>query len=144
MEKKKSWNDVPSLDELEMDWEYQPESSKDKRSFVRINSEAMAKLFQTKEILVKIAAGDQTCTARLLNLCEGGLSLAAPVQLEMHLPIKVSFLLGQMNIVSKAEVRHVRKSEEQYITGIKFVDLDKVSAEFLRGLYASQIFRHAL
>jgi len=144
MEKKKSWDDVPSLNGLEMDWEFQAESAKNKRSFSRMNKEAAAKLFQTKEILVKIAAGDQTCTARLLDLCEGGLSLAVPVQLKPHLPIKVGFFLGQMKIISKAEVRHVRKSADQYITGIEFVDLDSVSAEFLRELYASQIFRHAL
>ena len=144
MEKKKSWDDVPSLNGLEMDWEFQAEASKNKRAFSRMDTEAMAKLFQAKEILVKIAAGEQTCTARLLDLCEGGLSLAVPVQLKTNLPIKVGFFLGQMKIISKAEVRHVRKSTDQYVTGIKFVDLDSVSAEFLRELYASQVFRHTL
>jgi c-di-GMP-binding flagellar brake protein YcgR len=144
MEKKKSWNDLPSLDGLEMDWEYKSEASVNKRSSVRMRMEALAKLFELQDISVKVLARGETFTARLLDLSSGGLSLDMPVELETNLPIKLGFFLGQMKIISKAEVRHVRKSEDRYITGIKFIDLDNVSAEFLRELYASQIFRHAL
>ena len=141
---KKRWDDIPSLDGLTIDWEYKPESSKNKRSFIRIKMEALAKLFEVKEIFVKIATSSQAYTAHLLDLSEGGLSLGMPIPLAIHLPVKVGFFLGQVKIVSNAEVRHVREIEGQYITGIKFVGLDKESATFLKELYASQVFRHAL
>lgn len=141
---KKRWDDIPSLDGLTIDWEYKPESSNNKRSFIRIKMEALAKLFEVKEIFVKIATNSQTCTAHLLDLSEGGLSLGVPIPLAVHLPVKIGFFLGQVKVVSKAEVRHVRKIEGQYITGVKFIDLDKESAAFLKELYASQVFRHAL
>jgi hypothetical protein len=141
---KKRWEDIPSLDGLTIDWEYKPESSKNKRSFIRIKMEALAKLFEVKEIFVKIATNSQTYTAHLLDLSEGGLSLGVPIPLTINLPIKVGFFLGQVKIVSKAEVRHVREIEGQYIAGVKFIDLDKESAAFLKELYASQVFRHAL
>ena len=141
---KKRWDDIPSLDGLTIDWEYKPESSNNKRSFIRIKMEALAKLFEVKEIFVKIATSSQTCTAHLLDLSEGGLSLGVPIPLAVNLPVKIGFFLGQVKVVAKAEVRHVRKIEGQYITGIKFIDLDKESAAFLKELYASQVFRHAL
>ncbi len=141
---KKRWEDIPSLDGLTIDWEYKPESSTNKRSFIRIKMEALAKLFEVKEIFVKIATSSQAYTAQLLDLSEGGLSLGVPIPLAVHLPIKIGFFLGQVRIISKAEVRHVQEIEGQYITGIKFIDLDKESAAFLKELYASQVFRHAL
>ncbi len=39
MEKKLSWDDIPSLDGLEVDREYKSETALDKRSFVRITKD---------------------------------------------------------------------------------------------------------
>jgi hypothetical protein len=144
MEKNKSWDDIPSLDGLAMDWEYKPESSKNRRSFIRLKMETVAKIFEVKEVFVRISTVRETCTARLLDLSEGGLSLGVPTLFEVDLRLKIGFFLGPVKIVSKAEVRHVRKVQGQYITGVRFVDLDKESAQYLKELYASQIFRHAL
>jgi len=144
MEKKKGWDDIPSLDGLGIDWEYKSESASNKREFIRTKTKTLTNLFELKEIFVKIATASQTCTARLLDLGEGGLSLGVSMPLEVNLPIKVGFFLGQMKVIAKAEVRHVRKVEGQYIAGVKFVDLDKEAAQFIRELYASQIFRHPL
>lgn len=142
MEKKKSWDDIPSLEGLEMDWEYTTESSDNRRSSPRLHMEAVAKLFEVKEILVKIATASQTHTARLLDLNEGGACLEVPVRLEVLLPVRVGFFLGQMKIISKAEVRHVRKQGERYATGVKFIGLDKETAAYLRELHGAQIYRH--
>ena len=37
MEKKVSWDDIPSIDGLGIDWEYKPETILDKRAFVRLD-----------------------------------------------------------------------------------------------------------
>jgi len=66
---KKSWDDIPSLDGLTIDWEYKPESSNNKRSFIRIKMEALAKLFE-----VSLLQNDEKSSnrkgqvARFLNL----------------------------------------------------------------------------
>jgi hypothetical protein len=143
METKKSWNDIPSLEGLAMDWEYKSERAQDKRVFVRLGKESLAKLFEAKEVFVRIVVDGQAYTARLLDLSEGGLAVDAPVSLEASRSIKLGFLLGKVQIVSKAEVRHVRKWKDRYITGVKFINLDKESAEFIRGLYASKVLLHA-
>jgi len=144
MDTKKSWNDIPSLEGLQMDWEYKSERAQDRRTFVRIGKESLAKLLEEKDVFVRIVADGQTHTARLLDLSEGGLALDAPVSLEGSRSVKLGFILGQVQVVSKVEVRHVRKWKDRYITGAKFIDLDKESADFIRGLYASKVLRHAL
>lgn len=144
METKKSWSDIPSLEGLQMDWDYKSERAQDKRAFVRLGTESLAKLFEAKDVFVRIVADGQTHTARLLDLSEGGLALDAPVSLEGSRSVKLGFILGKVQVISKVDVRHVRKWKDRYITGVKFIDLDKESAEFIRGLYASKVLRHAL
>jgi len=142
MEKKTSWDDIPSLDGLSVEWEYKPETALGKRAFVRLNTEDIVGLFAVKEIFVKIATAQQTHTGRLLDISKGGLSLRLPVFLEENLPVKVGFFLGTVKVISKATIRHTRKVDTQYTTGIEFVDLNKESAEFIGGLYASKILHH--
>jgi c-di-GMP-binding flagellar brake protein YcgR len=124
---------------LDVDWEYKPASPLGKRAFIRIKSEDISALFETREIFVKIATSENTYTGRLLDISEGGLSLCLPALLEENRPVKVGFFLGTMKIISKAVVRHTQKKGATYTTGIKFIDLDKECAEYISGLYASRI-----
>lgn len=141
MNKKTSWDNIPSLS-LGMDWEYKPESPLGKRAFVRINSKDIPKMFAVGDIRVKVATVKHTYTGRLLDISTGGFSMSLPVSLEESQPLKVGFFLGSVKIVSKALVRHTRKIEDQYTTGVEFVDLDSESAGYINGLYASLILRN--
>jgi len=64
----------------------------------------------------------------LFDINKGGLLLSLPVLLEVNQPIKGGFFLGKIKILSKALVKHIAKIEEQYATGIEFVDLNSESA----------------
>jgi hypothetical protein len=141
MKKKIFWDDVQSLNGLEMDWEYKPESSLGKRAFARIEKKDIPKLFMVENILVKVATVKHTHTGRLLDLSTGGLSMSLSVLLKRSLPLKVGFFLGSVKIISKAVVRHAHKIEDQYTTGVEFIDLDSESARYINGLYASLILR---
>ena len=143
MEKKTSWDDIPSLDGLGVDWEYKPTTSLGKRSHVRMNSEDIAELFAVEKIFVKIATAQQTYTGRLLDISEGGLLLSLPVLLEENIPVNVGFFLGTVKILSRAAIKRSQKKEDSYTTGVKFVDLKKEYAEYIGGLYASKILHHS-
>ena len=142
MKSKISWNDIPSLEGIGVDWGFKPELALGKRSFIRLIDEDISKLFDVKNIIISIATAKQTYTGHLLDISTGGLSLSVPALLETNLPIKVGFLLGKVRIISKAVVKHATKTGEQYTTGIQFVDLDEKSAEYINGLHASKILRH--
>ncbi len=139
MANKTSWDDIPSLDKLEMDWDYKPKSALDKRSFIRLKQADISGLFEMKEILVKVSTVKKVYEGKLLDISVGGLSISLPETLEENLPLKVGFFLGTVRIVTKAVVRHTCKSGEQHIMGIMFVDLNKDSSAFIAELYASKI-----
>ena len=54
MKKINNWDDIPSLDGLQVGWEHKPETCEDKRSAIRIKNEDISKLFSVNEILVKV------------------------------------------------------------------------------------------
>ena len=142
MKSKISWDDIPSLDGIEVEWGFKPESPLGKRSFIRVLDEDIFGLFEVKDIIVTIATAKKNYTGRLCDISKGGLSLSVPILLETNLPIKVGFFLGKVKITSKALVKHTAKKGKLYITGIQFVDLDEKSAEYINGLHASKILRH--
>jgi len=142
MKSKTSWNDIPSLEGVGVDWEFKPESTLGRRSCIRLIDEDIFELFEIKDIIVTIATAKGNYTGRLRDISKGGLSLSVPILLEINLPLKVGFFLGKVKIISKALVKHTSKIGERYLTGIQFVDIDEKSAEYINGLHASKILRH--
>ena len=142
MKNNPSWDDIPALDDVDVDWNFKPTTPLGKRAFVRIHKEDIPRLFTVSQIFVKVATADQTYTGEILDISVGGLLLAMPVPLEENLPLKVGFYLGPVKIIAKALVRHSRKIEEQYAIGIQFIDLDSDSAGYINGLYASLVMRY--
>ena len=144
MDKKRNGDDTPSLEGLSVDWEHQPESAKDRRASVRMNIKALAKLFATEELLVKVFTPGQIHTTRLHDLSEGGLSLGLPVRLAPGDRVQVVFFLGQRKVLASVEVRHIHEIDSVFVTGVRFVGLNKEPALFIRELYASLVLFRAL
>jgi len=139
MEKRRSWNDIPSLEGMEVDWEYKAPSPLGKRSAVRIQQNEISTLFAVREIFVKVATTHRTLTGRLLDISENGLSIDLPDLLAQGRPVNVGFFLGAMKITAKAVVVHAQKRETGYSTGLKFIDLNPKFSNFIGGLYAAKI-----
>ena len=72
MEKKINWDDIPSLDGLEVDWEYKQKASHEKRAFTRFTNGDVSTLCEVKTISVKIVTSTQTLDGLLLDVSEGG------------------------------------------------------------------------
>ena len=141
---KKQWDDIPSLEGLQVDWQYQPENPLGKRSFVRMSDRELLKMFDGQHIPVKIATTKTNFIGSLLDICEGGLAVNLPVALAENQAIRVGFHLGMKKIISRAQVRYIRQCGQGYITGIMFVHLDTESREFIAGIYASRVLKHCL
>jgi len=142
MEKKINWDDIPSLDGLDVDWEYKQKDSHEKRAFTRFTNGDVSTLCEVKTISVKIVTSTQTLDGLLLDVSEGGASVSLPALIDVGLPLKIGFYLGIEKIISKARVKHSRKASAQNIIGIEFVDLKKESAEYISGLYSAKFLRH--
>ena len=143
MEKKMNWDAIPSLEGLEIDWEYSIRKGADKRAYVRLNLDDIGQLFEAREIAVKVATVQQMHSGVLLDISTGGMAAQLAVALEVNQQVKVGFFLGTVRIVAKGQVRHVQRHGNGYKIGIQFVDLDTASRDFIGGLYASKVLRHA-
>jgi len=134
-----SWDDIPSLDGLEVDWSFKPETAIDKRAFVRLEIGAVSRLVEVHEIAVRLACVKRNYEGSLVDISAGGLAVNLSAQLEIDLPVKVGLFLGQTKILSRGLVRHVQKASGQYTTGIQFIGLAQESARFLNDLYAAKV-----
>ena len=134
-----SWDDIPSLDGVGVDWEYMPQTDLDKRSFVRLDIGVVSQLVEVRQIAVKLATVKKNYDGVLIDISEGGLALNLPIPLENDLPVKVGFFQGSAKIISRGLVRHTIKKGDRFITGIQFVDLPQESAEYIAGFYAAKV-----
>jgi hypothetical protein len=56
VKKKENCNDIPSLDGLEVDWQFEPENPLGKRMWLRIGHVRLCQIFGVKNIPVKVVA----------------------------------------------------------------------------------------
>jgi hypothetical protein len=139
MERIISWDNIPSLDGVEVDWDYSPHATLDKRSYIRLDMGVVSQLVEVRTIVVKLATVKKNYDSSLIDISEGGLALSLPVLLDVDLPVKVGFFLATTKIISRGLVRHASEIGNRFITGIQFVDLPPDSAEYIAGFYAAKV-----
>ncbi len=143
---KKSWDDIPPLEGLEVEWDFEPENPLGRRVCERMSGDALASLFKSKkkpvnvvsEIPVHIATMNGQFPGTIFDISEGGLAIDSSSQLAENQMVKVGFFLGQKKIVSKAVVRWVTQIGTVHRSGMMFVDLSQENFAFIAGIYASK------
>ena len=138
-EKKINWDDIPSLDGFEVDWEYEPENPLGKRAHERMKDTELYPVLGVSTIPAKVAAHEFEEKGSVVDLTPAGVAVSLSTMLDKDKPVMVGFLLGQQKIVSKAIVKNVQEIDGKYRTGLMFKDLKKEYADFIQGLFASRI-----
>ena len=141
---KKQWSDIPSLEGLEMEWDYQPRNADGKRAFQRMTTKDLAQMFGDRPIEVRVATTTATVSGSLRDLCEGGLAVDLGTRLDERQNIKVGLLLGSEKIIASAQVRHVQRRDREYTAGLMFIGLEPATRRYIAGVYASKVLRHAV
>ena len=141
---KKAWGDFPSLESLEMDWDYCPDCRDGKRLHKRLSRRDVAHLYGDAPVGVKMASVAATFEAILHDLSEGGLGVDLNNRLDERQDLQVGLVLGGKKIIASAQVRHVRHGEKGYTAGLQFINLEPSIRKFIAGMYASKVLRHAL
>jgi c-di-GMP-binding flagellar brake protein YcgR len=146
--KETSWDDIPSLDGLEVDWEYQPNS--DKRQFKRVVAEQLQKMFHKEHhkrkshipVRVRIE-GFQTHDGALIDISEGGARIEVDAPLYIGQKIRFGTLLDKRQIVAEAVVRsEIPEEKEQVSFGLKFDQLAEKDRSYICDLVSGIIFQH--
>ena len=143
MKRTVSWDDIPTLEGVGVDWAYTPQAALDQRAFTRIEMHALSQLMTAHTIIVRLATARHTYEGTLADISQGGLAVHLPAELTINQPVKIGFFLGPEKIISRGVVRHVKPEENRSLIGIQFVDLAQESAEYIAGLYAAKVLSRA-
>ncbi len=138
---KTSWNEIPSLDNLKIDWEYEPENPLGKRSTVRLLQKDLSRMLDEDQVPVKILSKTLTYKGYLVDLSTKGLACLLDVNMKVGLFIKVGFFIGKRKILSRGIIKNICLIKNSYRVGIEFVDLTLEDASFLSCLNSSNIYR---
>jgi hypothetical protein len=136
------WDSISSLEGLEVDWDFKSESSAGNRAFSRLTMEDLSELYRKKNIPVKLVTEKDQCTAFLIDLSQGGISLRAKLSYtENSQLVKLGFIVGDQKVISRGRIKHIRAENEWTILGIEFVGLTGENQDFLAQLYSSVKFK---
>lgn len=133
-----NWDAIASLDELGVDWDFEPDNPLGKRAYARLTEKEICRLFQVKNIPVKLVTKTLNTKALLIDISQGGVSLRTKTtDFKESQLVKIGFFLGQMKLISKGRIKNIRKDQEWMILGIEFVGLSEDNNTFLSGIYSS-------
>lgn len=138
---KADWDNIPSIDGLGVDWEYEPESPLGKRDLVRIESKDLKTILGVKIIPVKVVAQGYEGKGSLVDIAQGGIAVLLDASLAESQPVKLGLFLGKQKILSRAVVRSVDKQKGGYRTGMEFVGLQEEYATYIAGLVSSKVYK---
>ena len=135
---RKTWEDIPSLDDIHIDWGYKPVNPLGKRKHARMTSQDVASLFGMKTIKARVATEKQTVDGLLSDICAGGMALILNKELAVNQNVKIGFYLGKQKIISKAVVRQTAPVKKSYKVGFQFQDIAEEDSRYIDNLYATK------
>lgn len=90
-EEKKSWDSIPSLDGLQVDWDFQPGNPHGRRSARRLTDREVSRAFGLPYIPIKIATARTISRGILQDISENGLAVRMQDTLQPDEPVKLGF-----------------------------------------------------
>ena len=122
-DEKTSWDNIPSLDDLAVDWSYEAENPLGKRERIRVVTKDLTRILGVKNVPVRVISKVSDEKAVLLDLDQCGAAVLLKSELSVKQVIKIGFLLGDEKIVCLAIVMNVNEVDGKFRTGVLFKDL---------------------
>ena len=139
---KASWDNIPSLEDLKMDWDYEPENPLGRRSSIRLSKNDLIRTLDAEQIPVKIISRKFDNNGSLVDLSTKGLAVLLDVEMKAGILIKVGFLLGKVKVIARGIIRNSSKLRDFYRTGIEFVEFEDEATAFIASLTSSKVYKH--
>ena len=136
---KANWDDIPSLESISVEWEYEPKNPEGKRAHKRMKSTDLCPVLNVNTIPVKVVAKNFEEKGFLVDITPIGMAVRLKTMLVKEKKIAVGLFLGKQKVVSKATVKNVRLIAGSYRIGMEFEGIDRESTDFIAGLLASNI-----
>lgn len=140
MTEKKSWDDIPSIEGLEVDWQYEPESTLGKRAWPRMNERDLLALFDAQSLPVQVAAKNFDGLGTLVDVGQSGMAVLLDTRLALSEPVKIAFLLGRQKVVSRAVIKNVGNGHNGHRIGMEFMDFKPEYQSYIAGLVSTKSY----
>lgn len=139
-DKKNSWDEIPSIEDIGVEWDYKPESALGAREWPRIENSYLCTQLQVEKVPIKIASNDWESKGYVLDIGKQGVGLLAAKNIDPGAIIKIGLILGKVKILSRAIVRNCSNLDQRYRIGAEFIDLKETSKEYIASLVASKVY----
>ena len=138
---KGNWDDIPSLEGLEVDWQFEPENPLGRRESIRIVKNELHPLLEVKNIPVKVVSKNFDEKGYLIDIAKSGMAVLLNTRLAENQQVKIGLFLGKQKVLSRAVIRNIRDEQGRFRTGMEFVDLLKEYESFIIGLISSKGYK---
>lgn len=117
------WDKIPSIPNLEVDWDYVPETALGNRLWKRLQQKDLRRILGVKSTPVKIITADSELRGRLLDISQKGLGLLLDKGFEKGETGKIGFHLGKETIITQAVTRNSIRQADNHRVGMEFIGL---------------------
>ncbi|SDO72585.1 PilZ domain-containing protein [Desulforhopalus singaporensis] len=138
---KKNWDDISSLDDLKIDWDFEPENPQGKRKDSRLTVKELGLLLEKKNIPVKVLALKNEHKGKLVDLSLKGAALLLDIDIPADTKIALGFFLGAEKILTRGVVKNCSPASGGHRIGLMFSDLPAECQKAIDALLASKNYR---
>lgn len=138
-EKKKDWDEIPSLEGLQMDWDYSGNDSLGNRRFERLTYGDVTEIFEVKAVPVRVATPEFTIDGTLSDISGGGVAVILKKSVKAGQQAKIGFFLGQRKIISRVVARQRTEIQNGFRIGFEFKGIAEEDSTYINGLYSSKM-----
>lgn len=135
-----SWDKIPSIPNLTVDWDYEPEHSLGKRMWKRLIQKDLHRLFGVKHTPVKMITAQSEMRGRLVDISQKGLGIIFDGALEEGANGKIGFHLGKETIVSQAVTKNSVRVAGNHRVGMEFIGLPQKIEEYIVQLVSAESY----
>ena len=140
-EQKAGWDDIPSIEGLEVDWNYKPESLLGKRAWNRMTERDLLPLFDVQSMPVQVAAKNFDGLGSLVDIGQSGIAVLLDTKLAVSEQVKIGLFFGKQKVMSRAVIRNVGDGKGKHRIGMEFMDFKKEYESFIAGLVSTKSYR---
>ncbi|MFW2365232.1 MAG: PilZ domain-containing protein [Desulforhopalus sp.] len=138
---KDDWKEIPSIEGLGVDWDYEPENPLGKRDMVRVASKDLRTILGVKKIPVKVVSKSSEGKGYLVDIATNGIAVLLNTRFDEGQLVKLGLFLGKQKVLSRAIVRSVMEQNGGLRTGMEFVDLEEEYKRHIDGLISSKVYK---
>lgn len=137
------WDKIPSIPNLEVDWDYEPENALGNRRWRRLQQPNLTRILGVPSTPVKMITANAELRGRLLDISQKGVGLMLEKGFERGETGKVGFHLGKETIISKAVTRNSVRQADNNRVGLEFIDLPGDMEEYIAELVSAESYGQA-